>query len=1073
MIEDCCLKAIFWLRLRKRLQSDSRLKSSNSPTSTTRIPLLFSDLSTQFLKLYFNMTNSYSLRRTGLLWMVAMLLSVSSWAQTKTVSGTVTSMIEGEPLPGVSIRVKDSGNGTVTNIDGQYTLEVPGSNAVLVFSYVGYTTEEVTVGNQTTINLAMAEDIETLGEVIVVGYGVQEKREVTGSIAKVDGDKIASIPTPSFESALQGRAAGVQVIQGSGLAGSGSVIRIRGVSAISASGDPLYVIDGVPVIQENFLSGNRGAMNQNPLATINPEDIASVEILKDAGAAAIYGSRGANGVILVTTKRGKKGAGKFSFSSEHGISGAAVRPEFLNTQEWIQLRQEAWENDGNTGPVWLPGYTSEESTSEERANAVARALETNTDWWDETTRTGFLQEYNLAYNRGTEKLSTYISASYSDNQSFLKGNSYERLSGRVNINAKVISGLDVSLTSTVSSGINNRIDAAWSGGLGQAMSTALPYYPIYNDNGTYFTNGSNPVRTRELLDWRTRDLRTLSTLTLNYSLMDNLNLRVVGGYDYIDSNDDTFSPAELRGQEVSQGIRNKFFSENYTVSLQADYNLNFDNSNLKLLAGTEYQDKSTYYGGFDVFGLNVPIYKFADSDLDKIDKNFSTPQFTKFFSYFGRATYNLKDRYILQGIARVDASSTFGPENQYGFFPSVSAAWILSEEDFMANNQLFSFLKLRGSYGLIGTAPGESNLYRGTYKTEGNTDYLGNPVIYPIRIPNPELKWQTTYNTDLGLEFGIWDNRVTGELAYYRKITEDIIVIRNNPPSTGFANFADNIGSVRNSGIEFDFTSKNIIKNDFSWSTSFNIAHNSNEILSLGDLTPDAAGGGTNDTRVAEGYPIGSNFLVRYAGVDAEDGLPIWLDANGYETKTFSLDHRVFVGDVLPDFTGGISNSFTYKSFDLNFLFVYTIGGNIYDGSAKRQLGVVSDWNMRTEIANRWTGPGDTDAQFPRLSLDPYPGLPDEWQYNSTMFLYDASYLRLRNLSIGYNLPASFASKIGASNARLSLSGMNLLTFTKYPGDPEIARDFENLQDRNLSPNVTYLTTPQQRSLTLGVNVTF
>jgi TonB-linked SusC/RagA family outer membrane protein len=1012
--------------------------------------------------------NKIFTRKALLLWLFVMFGALSAWAQGRTISGTVSSFTENEPLPGVAIRVKGTSTGTVTDLDGRYQLQVSSNDAVLVFSFVGYNTQEETVGNRSTIDVKLAEDIETLGEVVVVGYGVQEKREVTGSIARVDGGKIAEMPTPSFEAALQGRAAGVQVIQGSGLAGSGSVIKVRGTSAISASGDPLYVVDGIPIIQDNFLGGNRGAMNQNPLATINPEDIESVEILKDAGAAAIYGSRGANGVILVTTKRGKSKKGTLSFSTDHGFSAPAIKQDFLNTAELIQLRQEAWENDGNTGPVWLPNLTGPESTSEERALAIEEALQTNTDWWDETTRTGYLQEYNLSYSKANEYLSAFVSGSYSDNQSFLKGNSYERLSGRVNLDAKLAKNFKATLSSSISRGINNRVDAAWSGGLGQAMSTSLPYYPIYNEDGTFYTI-QNPVRTRELLDWRVRDLRTINNLTLTYTPIKNLNVRAVGGYDYLDSNDDTFSPSELNGTANNNANRYKVWTENYTLSLQADYLLELENSKLTLLAGTEYQDKTNNFRDYAIVGIENPIYDDEGVDLNL---NSQRVDITRFFSYFGRATYTIKDRYVLQGIGRVDASSTFGPENQYGFFPSLSAAWILSEEGFMQNVEQISMLKLRGSYGLIGTPPGATNQYRGTYITEGNNPYQGNDVIYPSKLASPQLKWQTTYNTDLGLEFGLFGNRITGELAYYNRLTQDVLVNRANPPSNGFASYWDNIGEIRNRGIEFEFSSKNLV-GDFTWTTNFNIANNNNEVLSLGDLTPDAAGGGTNDTRVAVGYPVGANYLVRFAGVDPTDGLPIWLDAQGYETKQFSLDHRVIVGDVLPDFTGGITNSFTYGGFDLSFLFTFTQGGNIYDGSAKRQLGKVTDWNMRSEIADRWTGPGDTDAKFPRLTLQNYPGLPDEWQYNSTLFLHDASYLRLRNLSVGYNLPATLASKIRASTARVSLSAMNLLTFTKYPGDPEIARDFENLQDRNMSPNVTYLTTPQQRSITLGVNVTF
>lgn len=313
-------------------------------------------------------------RRSLLLWLLLVMSSLSAWAQSRQVSGRVTSFAGSETLPGVAVRIKGTSAGTVTDLDGKYQIQVSSDDAVLQFSFVGYNTEETTVGNRSVIDVFLAEDIETLGEVVVVGYGVQQKREVTGAITKVEGASIACIPTPSFEAALQGQAAGVQVIQGSGLAGSGSVIKVRGTSAISASGDPLYVVDGVQITQDYFMGSNRGAMNQNPLASLNPENIESVEILKDAGAAAIYGSRGANGVIIITTKRGKAGKGKLNFSTEHGFSQPTIRPKFLNTAEYIQLRQEAWENDGNTGPVWLPNRSTAASSTEERAQAIEEAL---------------------------------------------------------------------------------------------------------------------------------------------------------------------------------------------------------------------------------------------------------------------------------------------------------------------------------------------------------------------------------------------------------------------------------------------------------------------------------------------------------------------------------------------------------------------------------------------------------------------------------------------------------------------------------------------------------------------------
>jgi len=1047
------------------------------------------DLTTPFyllvkLKLTKSMKHNY-LRKPPVMLLLAFMLTISvGWAQNITVTGTVTDAADGSPLPGATISVKGTLLGTSTDFNGKYSFTAP-ENATLIFSFVGYKDQEIPLNGRATVDISLEEDITSLSEVVVVGYGVQRKRDVTGSIAKVSGEKIKELPVPSFEAGLQGRAAGVQVIQGSGLAGSGSVIRVRGAGSISAGGDPLYVIDGIPVTQDPFLNNNRGAMNQNPLAAINPNDIESIEVLKDAGAAGIYGSRGANGVILITTKRGQSGKPQFNFSTSHGFSAPAVRPEFTSGEEYLQLRQEAWENDGNTGAVWVPGFSSAEASAADREAAFAQASQNNTDWWDLTTRTGYIQTYDLSMSQGTDKFKTYLGASYSDNQSYLRGNSYERLAFRANVDWTIVPKLKASLSSSFSRGQNNRVDAAWSGGLGQAMSTALPIYPVRNPDGTFFTNGANPVRVRELLDWRTVEQRTVNTLSLDYNPIKNLTFRVTGGVDYLDLREDQYRPQELLlSNHIGEAKRFPAWVTNINTNATATYIWDMDeNNSFTFLLGTEYQQSTTErYDEITLVDVDGPLWSDpniggtlndeGDSLYNRIAREGATAQWS-FLSYFGRINYNLKDRYIFQVLARVDGSSRFGANNRFGFFPAVSGAWVISEENFMQDQSTISFLKLRSSYGITGNANIPNFEWIGTYVPPANNlPYAGGDVIFPERLENPNLQWETLTTWDLGLEMNFLADRIQTEINYYNKVSRDVLINRTNPPSTGFGNFWDNIAEIRNTGVELQVSSRNLV-GELKWTTDFNIARNNNEVLDIGDLTPDAVGGGTNDTRIVPGEPVGANFLVRFHGVDPEDGLPIWLDADGNLTKEFSLDHRVVVGSVVPDAWGGITNTFSYKNIDLSFLFSFTLGGNIYDGSAKRQLGLVTDWNFRTEIGDRWTQPGD-EAAFPRLTLNPYPGLPDEWQYNSTMFLYDASFVRLRNLTIGYTFPQNFLDRLGLTSARFAVTGMNLLTFTEFPGgDPEIARDFESAQDRNMSPNVTFLTPPQQRSVTFSLNVSF
>ncbi|MBL6449103.1 TonB-dependent receptor [Fulvivirga sp. 29W222] len=1007
-----------------------------------------------------------------------MILSITTsmvYAQQQTISGRVTDAGDGLSLPGVNIIESGTNNGTVTDVDGNYSIKVA-SDATLIFSYVGYTSIEMPVNGRSVINASMEADVTQLAEVVVVGYGVQTKREVTGSIAKVEGEDLTTISVPSFEAALQGKAAGVQVIQGSGTAGSGSMIRVRGIASLSAGGDPLYVVDGIPITQDYFLNGDRGAFNNNPLATINPNDIESVEILKDASAAAIYGSRGANGVILITTKRGKTGKPKFEFSTKLGISKPSREVDLLSSEEWLQLRQEAWENDGNVGLADLPGGITWE-----------QARQTDTDWIDLVTQTGFKQEYNLSMTQGNEKLSSYVGVSYSNNESFLNGNSYERFSGRVNLDYNIMDNLKASLTTSLSQGINNRVSGSWDGGLGAAMSDALPIYPVRNADGTYYTAGNNPVRKQELVDWRSRENRSISTLTLAYEPIDKLNINVSGSLDYMDLQDDQFEPAEWTNTE-NIARRYPTWVTNYTISGTASYDYTLkDNNKFTFLVGGEYQRSLTEkWNKIEAFGVSGPFYEdpsIPDRGLDGEGKQLSNPVYEtapdevwSFISYFGRINYAYKDKIFLKASARVDGSSRFGQNNRYGFFPSAGLGYVISEEDFFPSSNVVNFLKLKASWGITGNADIPNYQRWGTFqRREGNdgNPYNQEPIIFPVRLENPDLQWEVQRTYDFGFELGLFEDRVVAELAYFDKNSTDVLIDRLVQASTGFQRYFENIAEINNRGFEIGLKTRNLT-GAFTWTTDINASRLDNEVIDIGATPPDAIAG-SGDTRVVEGLPVGVNFLNRFSRVDPENGLPIFLDKEGNETYEFNLDDRVPVGSVVPDWTGGITNSFTYKNFDLSVLFTFTIGGNIYDDSGKRQLGVVSDWNMRREIVDRWREPGDV-AQFPRLTMEPstYGGLASFWNLNTTQFLYDGTYGRIRNVTLGYNLPSDLVSKLRLRSARVYFNGTNLITFTKYPGaDPEIVRDHNGRQGRNLSPNVTYLTAPQEKAFMLGINVGF
>jgi TonB-linked SusC/RagA family outer membrane protein len=1006
--------------------------------------------------------------------LLSLVLSAQTWAQS--ISGTVVDE-NNEPLPGVAVVVQGTGKGMATDFDGNYTITglTPG-DVTVEFSFIGYqkATRTVTVkdGANTTLNVKMEVESNQLDEVVVVGYGVQRKRDMTGSVVSLKSKELNDIPAPSFNNAIQGKASGVQVITGSGVAGSGSMVRVRGVASISAGGDPLYVVDGIPITQDNFLDGNRGGFNTNPLAAINPADIESIEILKDAAATGIYGSRGSNGVILITTKRGKRNSGlNITFSSRVGLTQPTALPNMMNTDQYLQMYEEAWVNDGNVGaPSGLPGNIAWDD-----------AANNNTNWVDETIRTGVKQKYDLGITKGGENFNLYGALSYQDDQSYLRGNSYSRLAGRINLDYNIARNLKLGVSTSLSEGKNNRIDAAWSGGLGAAMSTALPIFPVRDSTGNYWIDAginNNPVAARENRDWVAREFRSINNLSLEYRPIDNLVLRLQGSYDYMDFRDERYEGPIFDPSNVQDGVLygkaflKPFFVNNvngyFTGSYLYDLN---ENNSFNFLLGTEYQYSNRRdLPEFQNTRASGTISETGESLTNAQDIR-ATVFETAFQSFFGRVNYSFKNKYLFEALARIDGSSRFGQNYKFGFFPAVSAGWIITE-DLFTGVEAVNFLKLKTSYGRNGNSNLPDNVWYGQYEIRGN-GYNNNDYRYPVRRANPNLRWETSNTFDVALEYGLWQDRITGEIAYYYKTTNDMLLDVTLQNATGYGSWWDNVGSVYNTGVEFAIKSRNIVGNNFTWTTDFNIARNYNEITSIGPYTEDAVSGGTNDTRVVVGSPIGTNFLVKFSHVDPATGRPVYFDINGNQTFTWDPIDRVAVGSVLPDAIGGLDNNFTFKNWDFGFLFVFTIGGDIYDSSSKRQLGVVTDWNMRTDLFDRWRQPGD-QATYPRLTRETQTyGSGTPW-INTDQWLHDGTYVRLRNVRVGYNMPSDLMKKWGLQSMRISFIATNLLTFTNYIGlDPEIARDFENATDRNMSPNITYLTPPQERTYNLGIDISF
>lgn len=1007
------------------------------------------------------------------LWLAAMLIGTSAFADK--IRGRLVDD-KNEPIIGATVSVEKTKFGTVTDATGFYEIkDLPSGTYKIKITYIGYQTTYLDVKTvadaETDIpKTVLKEDAKALDDVVVVGYGTKLKREMTGSVAKINSKELNDMPIPSFESALQAKLPGVQVTTGSGLAGSAAVIRIRGVASISAGGDPLYVVDGIPITQDYFLNngntnGNSGAMNNNPLAAINPDDIESIDVLKDAAATAIYGSRGANGVVLITTKRASKGGFRVSYSGSVGISRPTALPNMLNSEQYLRLYQEAFENDGGVGPAPLPNGISWE-----------QARKTNTNWVDLTTRTGIKQSHSVSLSNGGKKGSVLANFGYSNNESFLVGNRYERISGRINGDYNITKKLKAGVSTSLSQGTNYRVNTAWAGGLGAAMSTALPIYPVYDSTGNYFTGGDNPVRTQELKKWRNTELRSLNNFQLDYEIAKGLIATGKYNLDYMELRDDQYDPQALIGSShlgtanrYSTYITNYsyFFMLNYRKAITKDHNMS-------LMGAYEFQESRTRSNSESANNMTNGFWdESSDAAQQGFNQQFKNPDGYSFLSYFGRANYDYKRRYFVEFILRNDWSTKFGSNYRYGFFPAVSASWVISDEAFFRIPAV-SLTKLRMAYGKSGNANIPTNQYLSQYQKPGAAvSYNGQATTYPLVIANPDLRWETSWTFNAGLDIGLLKDRITFTTDIYDKRTTDVFMQLALPPSTGFQNYWGNVGAITNRGIEFSLTSRNIVGAKFTWTTNFNIARNWNEITSIGPYSEDAVSGGTNDTRVVVGQPVGTNFLVRFKGIDPTNGKPIYIDKNGNETYTWDPKDRVPVGNIQPKATGGIGNNFRYKNWEMNILFNFVLGGDIYESSAKRQNGVITNWNMRTDLFDRWQKPGD-NAAYGRLTqkTETY-GSSTPW-INTTQWIQDGTFLRLRNLTVAYNLPKSTCQKIKLSGLRVALIGTNLLTFTKYTGlDPEIARDFENATDRNMSPNITYLTPPQEKTYTIQLSVNF
>lgn len=1004
----------------------------------------------------------------------------------RTVTGEVTSE-GGDPLIGVNILVKGSSRGTISDIDGNYELQITQDDAVLVFSYTGFETKEVEVGNQNIINVSLTESSELLEEVVVVGYGTQKRGDVTAAISSVDGEDIEQIPVSSVEGTLQGRMPGVQINNTSGQPGAGINVRVRGSTSISASNQPLFVVDGIPMLSENNSNLFTGGYDFNSLADLNPNDIASIEVLKDASAAAIYGSRGANGVILITTKRGQSGQGKVEFDSYYGFQGPTNVIDMMNSQEFIQMMNEAAFNDG-FGENYFNDLIGDPNDPELQ----------NTDWYGELLRNDApIQSYNLNASGGSDRTSYYVGGSYFNQEGILRGSAFERYSARANLDFQVSDkfkvGSNVSLSRTQNESVIG--DNSLYGAMINALA-ADPTMPVLEDDGSYanpFAYFSwwaleNPRAATDLYERKTTTNRALGTLFGEFSILPNLTLRSSFNVDYQFLKDNLFYPsttAQARDSGVD-GLGQ--YSSSETLTWLNENTLNYtttigERHNLSALAGITFQQTERSFT--DIFGQNYPNDNLGVLDLAADITSASTNGTAwGLLSYLGRINYNFDNKYYLTASVRADGSSRFGEDNRFGVFPSVSASWRVSGEPFLADSRWLYDLKLRASWGLTGNQDGINN-FAARPLWASDQAYNGAGGTAPTRMGNAGLGWESTAQYDIGLDASFFDGRLGFTFDYFDKRTSDLLLNSNVPGYTGFTTVTRNIGEVRNQGLEFALNALVFdTPGGFRWDVNLNVSTIENEVTRL-EQNPEIF----NNYILQEGAPLGTFFLIHWEGVDPETGNSVFEDLNGDGNINADDAQPVLDRTVWPDFFGGFTNRFSFKGFDLSVFFQYSVGNYVWNHSrfSQEQVGWSFDFgggfflpygnNTKRVVDGRWQQPGDqTDIPRASLGLDVDENgeivgrLPRNWQEDSDQWLEDASYLRLKTLDFGYNLPRPWIQGIGLTSLRLYFRGQNLLTFTEYLGvDPEVGSN----SNQTLFPGEDFGGLGQAKSYVFGIKAGF
>lgn len=996
------------------------------------------------------------------------------FAQSRVISGKVTDQKDGAPLPGVSVTVKGvSGTGTQTDISGSYKLIVPATAKTLVFGFVGYKPAEVAITGD-VVNAQIEPDAKQLTEVVVVGYGTQSRRSLTGSVSKIKGSDVANIPVPSLESAIQGKAPGVYIQAQNGKLGQGIQVRIRGASSISAGSQPLYVVDGLPITVDDF--STNGATT-NPLVDLNQNDIESIEILKDASAAAIYGSRASNGVVLVTTKKGKAGKTNITYNQYWGFSNPTRERKFMDARQYVAYMREAAKNGG---------YSS--ATIEDRlkrysaGNDDYKTYKVNTNWQDEITQHAPVQNYNLVFSGGNDKTKFYISGTYNNQKGYLISNSLNQYSFRVNLENQATSWLNVGANLSLSRTRNNRLDNDNQFSTPEQVVALAPITPPIDprtglisgalDPATGEPNSNYPTYFNPLLNvissyYKTTDYRNLGNIFAEVKLLPSLKFRSEVGVDILNSGEDTYNGSlTVRNSTTSNGtgFSSSVSSMNFNTNNFLQFTQDIGKSNISAVGGMTYQRQQNDLNQLTGSQFPSDAYKKITSAAD-ITSGSSTSTSYSLLSYFTRINYNFDERYLVSLSGRVDGSSRFGANHRYGFFPAGSVGWVISQENFMKEQNTVSELKLRASYGLTGNSEIGNFPARGLFSAFG---YAGVAGARPIQLPNPDLKWETTAQANLALDIGFFNGRLSGTFEVYQKNTRDMLLNVQVPATSGYTTITQNFGKLKNKGFELQIDSKNFV-GAFNWSTSFNFSINRNKVTDLKGQIIQGSGDAVN--QAVEGQPLGVFVMPEFAGADPANGDALWYvnatPGDRTTTNDYNLAKPVKVGDPNPDYIAGLTNTFSYKNFDFSFLLQSVHGNDIYNGAGQYMSASGSNGydNQTLDQLASWKKPGDI-TMVPQARLFGGNGINP-----SSRYLDDGSYVRLKNIVLGYNFPKELLSKIKLQSLRIYVQATNLATWTKYKGwDPELNSDAFS---GNITQGYDFYAAPQAKTVTFGINVGF